>query len=214
MQKSSNKNTGNKISNIHEKTLVPELEVEKNETPEANENDKEVLETPFPQKSVKSILFVDDEEPVRKLFQEALEKFGYKVRVASNGDKGIKLFRENPADLIITDIFMPEKDGHVFILEIMQEFPETKIFAITGKKSFEPEMELSIAETLGAKRVFAKPCKISEILNAIKELSQKTQYPGRDIIGKNSGAVAESGKIASDNMTRPSKAGPNLEFVF
>ena len=171
MQKSSNKNTENKISN-NEKTLLPELEVEKNETSEANENDIEVLEAPLPPKAVKNILFVDDEEQVRKLFQEALEKFGYKVRVASNGNEGIKLFRENPADLIITDIFMPEKDGHAFILEIIQEFPETKIFAITGKKSFEPEMELSIAETLGAKRAFAKPCKISELLDAIKKLSQ------------------------------------------
>jgi len=59
-----------------------------------------------------------------------------------------------------------------------------------------------------------KPCKISELLGAVKELSQKIQYPGRGVIEKNSGAVVEPEKIASDNMTCPSKSDPNLELVF
>lgn len=121
-------------------------------------------------KSVKRILFVDDEEPVRSLFKEALEKFGYQVKVASNGNEGLRLFREDPPDLVITDIFMPEKDGHTFILEIRQEFPEANIFAITGKKFFDPDMELDIAKTLGAMQVFTKPCKLSSLINAIREI--------------------------------------------
>lgn len=120
---------------------------------------------------VKSILFVDDEEPVRRLFKQALEKFGYQVRLAANGNDALALFRDDPADLIITDIFMPEKDGHTLILEVKQEFPGTHIFAITGKKFFDPQMELDIAKTLGAIKVFAKPCKLSLLLAAIKELS-------------------------------------------
>jgi CheY-like chemotaxis protein len=120
---------------------------------------------------VKSILFVDDEEPVRRLFKEALEKFGYQVRLATNGNEAIAFFREDPTDLIITDIFMPEKDGHTLILEVKQEFPDVHIFAITGKKFFDPQMELDIAKTLGAIKVFSKPCKLSQLLAAIKELS-------------------------------------------
>jgi CheY-like chemotaxis protein len=124
--------------------------------------------------SIKNILVVDDEKVICDLFKEGLEKFGYEVVVASNGNEGMRSFREKPADLIITDIFMPEKDGHTFIHEVMQEFPETKIFAITGKKSFEPEpdIDLNIAKVLGAIRVFAKPLKINELLAAIKELSE------------------------------------------
>ncbi|MDF1590815.1 MAG: response regulator [Desulfobacterales bacterium] len=120
---------------------------------------------------VKSILFVDDEEPVRRLFKEALEKFGYQVRLATNGNEAIALFRAEPADLMITDIFMPEKDGHTLILEVKQDFPNVHIFAITGKKFFDPQMELDIAKTLGAIKVFTKPCKLSQLLAAIKELS-------------------------------------------
>jgi len=139
-------------------------------TKENNESGLIVLEVPDEKNPVKHILFVDDEQPVRELFKEALEKFGFQVSLATNGNDGLASFRKNPADLIITDIFMPEKDGHAFILEVLQEFPEAKIFAITGKKSFEPEMELDIAKTLGALRVFAKPCKLSELIAAIREL--------------------------------------------
>ena len=57
-------------------------------------------------------------------------------------------------------------------MEIMQEFPKVKIFAITGRKSYESEIELDIAKTLGAIEVFTKPCKLSVMLNAIKALSE------------------------------------------
>ena len=125
-----------------------------------------------PQKRpIEKILFIDDEEAVRSIFKDGLERCGYSVEVASNGQDGLKSFRENPSDLIITDIFMPEQDGHAFIYEILKEFPDVKIFAITGNKSFDPEMELDIAQTLGAVKTFAKPVKISRLLAAIKELS-------------------------------------------
>jgi CheY-like chemotaxis protein len=138
---------------------------------EYNDKNMEIKHNSSNKKRIENILVVDDEEPVRKLFKEALERFGYEVVVASDGKEGMKLFKEHPADLIITDIFMPEKDGHDFIFEIKQEFPAARIFAITGKKSFNPQIELDIAKLLGAIRVFSKPCKLSDLLDAIEELS-------------------------------------------
>ena len=130
----------------------------------------DLRDTPVKQ-PVRSILFVDDEEPVRRLFKQALEKFGYQVRLAANGNEAIASFRNDPSDLIITDIFMPEKDGHTLILELKQALPGVQIFAITGKNFFDTQMELDIAKTLGAIQVFKKPCKLSQLLAAIKELS-------------------------------------------
>jgi CheY-like chemotaxis protein len=170
MKEPSDNNAENQTPDVQVEIPPPDQSSEDQVVVKTDENDSKVLEALPEKKPVKNILFIDDEEPVRKLFQEALEKFGYTVRLATDGNEGIKLFRENPADLVITDIFMPEKDGHALILELLQEFPETNIFAITGKKSFEPQMELDIAETLGAKRVFTKPCKLSELLEAIKEI--------------------------------------------
>jgi CheY-like chemotaxis protein len=147
----------------NENKMPREQKFENHVLKETIEIEKEVFEESLEKKPIKNILVIDDEEMIRDLFKEGLERFGYEVTVASNGNEGVKFFRENPADLIITDIFMPEKDGHTLIDEIMREFPEANIFAITR--------ELNIAEALGAKRVFAKPVKLSELLDAIKELS-------------------------------------------
>jgi len=138
-----------------------------------NERGLEVFEEPRQKRPIKNILVVDDEKLIRDLLKEGLEKFGYRVTVAGDGGEGLDLFRENPADLIITDIFMPEQDGHTFIHQILQAFPKTRIFAITGHRSFEPEpyIDLDIARVLGAVQVFAKPLKISEIIAAIQKLS-------------------------------------------
>lgn len=154
-------------------TVIPSLEqdLEKHDAAEPDENDTKVRTEIPEKKSIKNILFIDDEEPVRNLFKAGLEKFGYTVTLASDGNEGIACFRRSHADLIITDLFMPEKDGHTFILEIMQEFPGTKIFAITGKRTMMGiETELDIAQTLGAIRVYTKPVKLSALLTAIQEL--------------------------------------------
>lgn len=168
-----NDDAENKIPREPKKILSSEQEIKKHVSAETNKIKIDVLRESPEKKSIKKILVVDDEKLTCEMFKEGLEKFGYEVMVAFDGNEGLRIFRENPADLIITDIFMPEKDGHTFIHEIMQEFPGTKIFAITGKKSFEPEpdIDLNIAKILGAIKVFAKPIKISALLAAIKELS-------------------------------------------
>ena len=136
--------------------------------PERSEYIKSLLSG---KRQVKSVLFIDDEEAIRDLFKEALEKFGYEVTVAVDGDEGLKLFREHPADLVITDIFMPKKDGHTLIIDITKEFPGANIIAITGNVSFDPEMELDMAQDLGAVKTFLKPVKLKSLLDAIGEIA-------------------------------------------
>lgn len=142
-------------------------EIEEAGFPERSEYIKSLLSEKRP---VKSVLVIDDEEAIRTLFKEALEKFGFQVTVAVDGDEGLRFFRKHQADLVITDIFMPKKDGHTLILDIMKEFPGTNIFAITGNISSDPEMELDMAQNLGAVETFQKPVKLSALLDAIREL--------------------------------------------
>lgn len=61
-----------------------------------------------------------------------LENVGYEIVVAADGKKGIKAFQEKPLDLVITDIFMPEKEGLETIRELKRDFPDVKIIAISG----------------------------------------------------------------------------------
>ena len=120
----------------------------------------------------KRILVVDDEEEIRNFLREILEESGFEVVDAPNGSLGQKLFRQKPADLIITDILMPEKGGFEAILELHREFPAVKIFAISGGGLVSSEVYLEVAKELGAIRTFVKPINTKELIEAISNLFQ------------------------------------------
>ncbi len=115
------------------------------------------------------ILIIDDEPQVRTLLLKCLELEGYQVMDAPNGKVGMELFQEEPFDLVITDIVMPEKDGIETIRELRRYLPETKIIAISGgSRSLEADYVLQTAETLGVHCTLFKPFEIEEFLNAVK----------------------------------------------
>lgn len=112
------------------------------------------------------ILVVDDNEDVRAMLRRLLERAGYEVDDMADGNAAIKSYREQPADLIIIDLLMPEKLGMTAIPELRQDFPDVKIIAISGVgQDF-----LTIARTLGAARTFTKPLEPDEVLKAVKDL--------------------------------------------
>ena len=116
------------------------------------------------------ILIVEDDDQLRKLLREALEDDNYEVVEASDGEMAARVFRNDPADLIITDLIMPKKEGLGLIIDIKKDFPETNIIAISGGGHGDPNDYLPIAARLGAVRSFAKPFKIEELLKAVKEI--------------------------------------------
>jgi CheY-like chemotaxis protein len=130
-----------------------------------------------------SILIIDDEENIRDSLQMVLERAGYEVRVASDGNEAIELQREKPAQLVITDIKMPEKDGVRTIKEMRREFPAVRIIAISGGGSVEPlaykpgaittTAYLAAAKEVGADRVFAKPFDRKDLIQAVDDLLGK-----------------------------------------
>ena len=79
-----------------------------------------------------SILIVEDDAPVRALLRDILEKDGHHIREAENGQIGLTLYRDSPADLVITDILMPERDGMEVTLALTQEFLDARVIAMTG----------------------------------------------------------------------------------
>lgn len=121
-------------------------------------------------KPIKDILVVDDEEQMRLALRRMLEREGYSVREAENGNKAIRSHREKQADLIITDIIMPDKEGLGTIVEIKSEFPDTIIFAMSGGGKNSPEQYLRMANGLGVDRVFVKPFNREDILSAVAEV--------------------------------------------
>ena len=115
------------------------------------------------------VLVIDDDEQVRALLYEILERAGFEVVEASNGVEGLRLYRNQPTDLVITDLIMPEKEGVETIMELRSQFPNARIIAISGGQRAGGRDYLPIAARLGARRTVAKPFSRQEILEAVRE---------------------------------------------
>jgi DNA-binding response OmpR family regulator len=128
------------------------------------------------------ITVIEDDEAMRDVLIEVLEREGFEVNVANNGDEGLKLLRESSADLVITDVIMPHKNGIDTVREIRAEFPDTRIIVISGGGNITPmEYEpsaitttayLALASVTGADVTLTKPFARQELLDAVRELVQ------------------------------------------
>jgi CheY-like chemotaxis protein len=126
---------------------------------------------------MKKILVIDDDDLVRNVITKMLEREGFKVITAVNGKEGVELFYTDPADLVITDLIMPEKDGIETILELKKAFPEIKIIAISGGGQLGPGKVgatdyLSIAKAYGASCILTKPVEMNILINAVNKTLQ------------------------------------------
>ena len=117
-----------------------------------------------------SILVIDDDETIRLLFQAILEREGYRVADAPDGNMGIKQYRENPTDLVITDLIMPNKEGIETIRDLRREFPNVKIIAVSGGGRIGPDSYLKMAKGVGALRTLSKPIDRTALLKTIGEV--------------------------------------------
>ncbi|MBA3013774.1 MAG: response regulator [Proteobacteria bacterium] len=113
------------------------------------------------------ILVIDDDPWVLKIFRQILEDDGHVVSTASNGQEGLDLFRQNPTELIITDMVMPVKDGLKLIMELEKEFPNVPAIAISGGGVIEPERYLTLAESIGTRKTLIKPVSKQDLLDAV-----------------------------------------------
>jgi len=115
---------------------------------------------------VARILVIDDEQSVRASLQQALTTAGHTVILAANGLEGVNLQRKEPADLVITDLFMPEQDGVETMMQLRKFAPNVGVIAISGNP-LGSEM-LAVAEKLGALAIFEKPFAVADLLKAIE----------------------------------------------
>ena len=119
------------------------------------------------------ILVIDDDEQVLDMLYESLTREGYDVLRASNGEQGLRRYRQEPVDLIITDIIMPEKEGIETIIELRQDFPDVKIIAMSGGGRIGTNDYFHLAKIFGVQRTFTKPVAREQLLDAITELLEE-----------------------------------------
>ena len=116
------------------------------------------------------ILIIDDDIQLSAMLKQLLERNGYSVITAPDGNKGINLYHSVGARLIITDLIMPVKEGIETIAELIKESKDIKIIAMSGGGRLKPDSYLNLAETFGAVRTFTKPIDRNELLKAVSEL--------------------------------------------
>jgi len=118
------------------------------------------------------ILIVDDDTSIQKMLKIFFENKKFKVSLASDGREAVYLQSREPADILLTDIFMPEQEGLETIREIRDKYPNTKIIAMSGGAFYRaPNDYLTIAQKIGAHDVICKPFELKEIFEKINRLS-------------------------------------------
>ncbi len=119
---------------------------------------------------MKRILLVEDEEMVAQALAELLSDEGYLVDQAANGVVALQNFQKNTYDLLIIDLFMPEKDGIATIMEVQKLNAQVKVIAISGGGTLLKNFDyLEYAHALGAIACFRKPVDANILLKTVAE---------------------------------------------
>ena len=118
---------------------------------------------------MKRILLIDDDPELLDVLSHVLSQAGYQVATAADGRQASALYRSHTPDIVITDIYMPDRDGLEALMELRRDFPRVKVIAMSGGISNQ-EM-LQVASALGASRTLAKPFEPAELLSAVAQLA-------------------------------------------
>jgi DNA-binding response OmpR family regulator len=116
------------------------------------------------------ILVIDDAATVRLLMCRILTEAAHSVIEAPDGEVGLTLFAAQRPCLVITDLFMPNREGIETIQELRRISPATKIIAMSASGSASGKLYLGAAQKLGADAILAKPFKPAELLAAVERV--------------------------------------------
>jgi two-component system response regulator (stage 0 sporulation protein F) len=119
-----------------------------------------------------TILLVEDDDLVRDMLAQMLERASHKLITATNGEEAVEILKNNEPDIMITDIIMPKKSGITLISEVKNKHPDMEIIAISGGGRLDPTGYLDLSESIGATVSFEKPVDKLALLMAIDLLLQ------------------------------------------
>jgi DNA-binding NtrC family response regulator len=118
-----------------------------------------------------NILIIDDEKAIRKTLSEILSYEGYKIEEASDGEEGLRKFKEKTFDVVLCDIKMPKLDGIEFLDKAREANPDVPVIMISGHGTIETAVE---AVKKGAYDYIAKPPDLNRLLITIRNATDKT----------------------------------------
>ena len=117
---------------------------------------------------MQSILIAEDNQIVQNVLKDLLVSTGYNVHVANDGEEALKIVSNNNIDLMILDIFMPNKEGLETLRELKSLSKDTKVIAMSGNTTCFPNDYLIAAKAFGAEETLRKPFSNNELLNLVR----------------------------------------------
>ena len=115
------------------------------------------------------ILVADDDQDVRVALRVALEVEGYEVEAVPNGARAMQAHERRPADVLITDLFMPECDGFETVKHFRARSPGMLIVVISGWQRAQRADHLPVALHAGADAILRKPFTPAELLDKLRK---------------------------------------------
>jgi len=119
-----------------------------------------------------NILFIEDEQALREVFCDTLNKLYKKVFEASNGLEALDIFQNNKIDIVVTDINMPNMDGIEFLRELRKIDQNCKIIILTAFTNTEYLLD---ATELNITKYLVKPVDMEHLLDALKVAAEQTK---------------------------------------
>jgi len=117
------------------------------------------------------ILAIDDDPMLLMVIIRMLEHAGFEVSLAANGKEGLaRLEADEPYDVLLTDLFMPDVDGIELIREVRARYPKLRIVAMSGGGRTGDQSGLKVASFLGADATISKPFGISDLREILTEV--------------------------------------------
>jgi len=116
------------------------------------------------------IVIVDDNAAVRKLIRQMLSKEGHYILEAADGTVVLALLHKHTPHLVITDIFMPNRNGLEVIRDIRRVSPKTKIVAMTDRNAIREDLYFDAVSTLGVDATMTKPFRAGSLRELVRTL--------------------------------------------
>jgi DNA-binding response OmpR family regulator len=116
------------------------------------------------------ILVIDDDPDMRVMVEQTLISGGHEVMLAADGKQGVEQYRANRADVVITDLYMPNQEGLETIRELRNGLDNVGIIAMSGWPT--AQTMLPIAQKLGAVEILLKPFLAEELIAAVDKALQ------------------------------------------
>jgi DNA-binding response OmpR family regulator len=137
-----------------------------------------------------TVLLVDDEESVQKLLTYPLEREGYEVVQARDGEEALERYRETPVDLVILDLMLPKLDGLAVCRRLREERSAVPIIMLTARDA---ELDQVLGLEIGADDYVTKPFSMAELMGRIRAILRR-----RELDRSGSGGKLQVGSLELD----------------